>query len=96
MPERQDPQHGAQQAPLKHLSANLLEYGRLGAILTKLYFQSRVLMAQNFILSCQLRMWDAVFVYFKIQIFLIRLSYGFPLHECWPAEKSLPPLTPGR
>jgi hypothetical protein len=35
-------------------------------------------------------MWDAVFLYFKIQIFLIRLSHGFPVNECWPAERSLP------
>ncbi|HEY1788993.1 MAG TPA: hypothetical protein VGJ73_12595 [Verrucomicrobiae bacterium] len=77
---------------LKQLRTHFLEYGRMGLVLLDLYLQGRVLKAQNFILSCRLRMWDAVFVYFKIQIFFIRLSYGFPLSECWPAEKSLPPV----
>lgn len=75
------------------LRTHLAEYAALGFTLAKLYFQSRVLIAQNFILSCKLRMWDAVFVYFKIQIFLIRLSCGYPLAECWPADNSLPPVT---
>jgi hypothetical protein len=52
-----------------------------------------MLMIQNYILSCRIRMWDAVFIYFKFQIFLIRLSNGFPLDECWPAEESLPPIS---
>ena len=71
---------------IKSLRTHLAEYAGLVATLAKLYFQSRVLMAQNYILSCRLRMWDAVFVYFKIQIFLVRLSYGYPLGQCWPAE----------
>ena len=75
------------------LKTQLVEYAGLGFTLAKLYLYSRVLMAQNFILSCKLRMWDAVFVYFKIQISVIRLSCGYPLAECWPAEESLPPVT---
>lgn len=93
MPERRDSQPGGQRALLKRLWRNLPDYGRLVFILTKLYFQSRLLMIQNSILSCRLRMWDVVFVYFKIQIFLIRLSYGFPLDKCWPTENSLPPVS---
>jgi hypothetical protein len=92
MVEQQEPGLAERQAPLGRLRTHLVEYAGLGATLAKLYFQSRVLMAQNFILSCRLRMWDAVFVYFKIQIFLIRLSYGCPLADCWPSEKSLPPF----
>lgn len=91
MPEQRESQPAEPQAPSKRLRIHISEYSRLGLILVKLYLQSRALMAQNFILSCRLRMWDAVFVYFKIQIFLIRMTYGFPLDECWPAEKSLPP-----
>ncbi len=79
-------------ALLKRLFSHFLEYGRLGLILVKLYFQGRMLIAQNFILNCRLRMWGAVFLYFKVQIFFIRLSYGFPVTECWPVEKSMPPL----
>lgn len=78
---------------LRRLGAILCEYSRLILTLAKLYAQSRVLLAKNFLLSCKLRIWDAVFVYFKIQIFLIRLCYGFDLDECWPAEESLPPVT---
>jgi hypothetical protein len=83
-------QIGANQASFKRLRLNFLEYGRLGLTLIKLYVQSRVLVAQNFILSCRLRIWDIVFLYFKIQIFLIRLSHGFPISVCWPADRSLP------
>jgi hypothetical protein len=93
MPEQQDSQLGGQHALLKRLSMNLLECGRLAFTLVKLYSQSRLLMMQNFILNCRLRMWDVVFTYFKIQIFFIRLSYGFPLDKCWPAEESLPPVS---
>jgi hypothetical protein len=92
MREQQESEYPEQRSLPKQLRTHFLEYGRLGLTLAKLYFQSRVLMMQNFILSCRLRMWDAVFVYFKLQIFLVRLSYGFPLSECWPAEKSLPPV----
>jgi hypothetical protein len=87
MLEQQAPQRGNNRALLKRLWTHFLDYGRLGLTLMKLYFQSRVLITQNFILSCRLRMWDAVLLYFKIQIFLIRLANGFPLGECWPAEK---------
>jgi hypothetical protein len=92
MLERQECERADLRALLERLRTQFLEYGRLCLILAKLYFQSRVLIMQNLILTCRLRMWDAVFVYFKIQIFLIRLAHGFPLTECWPAEKSLPPL----
>jgi hypothetical protein len=93
MLEQQDSRLGGQHAPLKHLWTNLLECGRLAITLIKLYSQSRALMMQNFVLNCRLRMWDVVFIYFKIQIFFIRLSYGFSLDECWPAEESLPPVS---
>ncbi|HEX3627936.1 MAG TPA: hypothetical protein VH280_21205 [Verrucomicrobiae bacterium] len=93
MPERQDAQLGGYSAQLKRVWTNLLEYGRLVTTLAKLYVQSRVLMLQNYLLSCRLRMWDAAFVYFKLQIFFIRLSNGFPLDRCWPAEESLPPVS---
>lgn len=81
---RHEPQIAENRANLKRLWMHFLEYGRLGLTLTKLYFQSRVLLGHNFILNCRLRMWDAVFLYFKFQIFLIRLSQGFPVNECWP------------
>lgn len=87
MLERQEFQPAELRTLLKGGPARFIEYGRLGLTLMKLYFQSRILMAQNFILSCRLRMWDAIFVYCKIQIFFIRLYYGFPIGECWPAEK---------
>jgi hypothetical protein len=88
MLEQRETQPAEQRALPRQLRTHFLEYGRLGLLLAKLYFEGRMLMAQNFILSCRLRMWDAVFIYFKIQIFFVRLSYGFPINECWPAEKS--------
>jgi hypothetical protein len=91
--QQREPQPEEQPAIQKQLRSRFLEYGSLILILMKLYFQGRMLMAQNYILSCRLRMWDAVFVYFKIQIFLIRLANGFPLDQCWPTERSLPPIT---
>lgn len=93
MPEQQDSQLGGQHALSKRLCVNLLEYGQLAVTLTKLYSQSRLLMIQNFILNCRIRTWNAVFICFKIQIFLIRLSNGFPLDNCWPTEESLPPVS---
>jgi hypothetical protein len=92
MPERRESQPAEQRALPKPLRTHFSEYGRLALILAKLYFQGRMLIMQNFILSCRLRMWDVVFIYFKVQIFFVRLSYGFPIDECWPAEKSLPPV----
>lgn len=92
MPEQRELQPAESGSLLKRLRTHFLEYCRLGFTLMKLYIQSRILLTQNFILSCRLRMWDAVFVYFKIQIFIIRLANGFPLHQCWPVEKSLPPV----
>ena len=93
MVEQQEPSLAEREVLLGRLRNYLAVYTGLGFTLAKLYYQSQVLKARNFILSCRLRMWDVVFVYFKIQIFLIRLSYGSPLAECWPAEKSWPPLT---
>ncbi|MGH7940566.1 MAG: hypothetical protein ACREE6_13595 [Limisphaerales bacterium] len=77
-------------AILKRVWATCLEYGRLGLMLMNLYIQSRVLMAQNLVLSCRLRIWEAVSLYLKMQIFLIRLSCGLPINECWPTEESPP------
>jgi hypothetical protein len=92
MPERREFELADKPAPLKRLRTLFQEYGRMGFTLAKLYCHSRLLMMQNYILSCRLRLWDVVFVCFKIQIFLIRFSYGFPLDQCWPVERSLPPL----
>ena len=66
------------------LSRYLLEYIRMVALFTKLYYENRVIAAQNFILSCKLQVWALVFVSFKIEIFLTRLACGFPVSECWP------------
>jgi hypothetical protein len=62
----------------------LLEYFRMMALFTRLYYENRVIAAQNFVLSCKLQVWALVFVSFKIQIFLTRLACGFPVGECWP------------
>jgi hypothetical protein len=66
------------------LRLRVSEYGRLLVELMKLYVQSRVLMAQNFILTCKLQMWELTFLYARSQIFLVRLAHGFPLSQCWP------------
>jgi hypothetical protein len=71
---------------LAKLQAHFLEYGRLLLTFLKLYLQSRILMSQNYLLTCKLRMWDAVFFYLRVQIVLIRLTHGFPVGECWPRK----------
>lgn len=91
MPERREFELADKPALLRGMPALFQEYARMGFLLAKLYCHARVLLMHNFILSCRLRLWDAAFVYFKIQIFLIRFSHGFPLDQCWPAENSLPP-----
>jgi hypothetical protein len=69
---------------LTRLQSLFWEYSSLLVTFVKLYFQGRILMAQNYVLACKLRMWDAVFLYMRVQIFLIRFSNGFPVGECWP------------
>src|SRR5580658_8339299 len=69
---------------LAGLQRHFLEYGRLLLTFVKLYLQGRSLMAQNYILSLKLRMWDVTFFYCRVQIFFLRLSHGFPLSQCWP------------
>ena len=66
------------------LGQQLLEYAQLATLFTKLYYQNRLIAAQNFILSCKLQVWALVFFTFKVQIFLTRLAGGCPVSECWP------------
>jgi hypothetical protein len=73
-------------SPLPQLRAQFFEYGQLLMTFLKLYLQSRILMTQNYVLTCKLRMWDAVFFYMRVQIFLMRLAHGFPPGECWPRK----------
>ena len=61
-------------------------WGRLLSTLFTLYSENQVLAAQNFIVSCRLKFWTAAFLYFKVQIFLTRLAYGFPVNQCWPRK----------
>ncbi len=68
------------------LGKHFVEYGSLFLTFLSLYFQGRILMVQNFILSCKLQMWEVAFVYFKLQIFFVRLANGFPFDECWPRK----------
>ena len=71
---------------LSRLGKHFVEYGRLFLTFLHLYFQGRILVVQNFILSCKLQMWELAFVYIKLQIFFVRLSNGFPFEECWPRK----------
>lgn len=73
-------------SPLSQLRAQFLDYGSLLVTFLKLYVQGRILMSQNYVLSCKLRMWDAVFLYMKVQIFFSRLAHGFPPGQCWPRK----------
>jgi len=66
------------------LHRHVREYGRLMLLFMKLYYENRVIAAQNFILDFRLQAWEVVLVYFRIQIFLMRFSRGFPVSECWP------------
>ncbi len=76
----------------KPLRNRLWEYACLLAIFLKFYLQARFLMAQNKILSWRLQLCELPLLYLKMQVFLFRLSLGLPIAECWPAEKSLPPI----
>jgi len=69
-----------------HLGKHFVEFGRLFLTFLSLYFQGRILVAQNFVLSCKLQVWEVVFVYFKLQIFFVRLANGFPVSQCWPRK----------
>jgi hypothetical protein len=80
------PDMAAESSPFTQLRAHVFEYGRLLVTFLNLYVQGRILMARNYVLSCKLRMWDAVFLYFKVQIFLTRLFHGMPVGECWPRK----------
>ena len=71
---------------LGRLGKHFVEYGSLFLTFLSLYFQGRILMVQNFILSCKLQMWELAFVYLKFQIFFVRLANGFPFDECWPRK----------
>jgi hypothetical protein len=64
------------------------EYLRLLGIFSKLYFQARLLIIQNFMLSCRLQLCELPLTYLKVEIFIVRLSLGIPIGQCWPAEKS--------
>jgi hypothetical protein len=76
----------ADPSALTQLLRHFLEYGPLLLTLIKLYVQGRVLIAQNYVVSCRLRMLDVTFFYCRIQIFFMRLSHGFPLDQCWPRK----------
>ena len=76
----------AMPSPLSQLRTQISEYGSLLVTFLKLYVQGRILMSQNYLLSCQLRMWDAAFLYMKVQIFFMRLARGFPPGQCWPRK----------
>ena len=73
-------------SPLLQLRAQISEYGSLLVTFLKLYVQGRILMSQNYLLTCKLRMWDVVFLYLKVQIFFSRLAHGFPPGQCWPRK----------
>lgn len=64
----------------------LREFGCLFITFLKLYFQGRMLIMQNHILSFKLRMWEVVFLYLRVQIFLTRLAHGCPVGQCWPRK----------
>lgn len=62
------------------------EFGNLFITFLKLYFQGRILILQNHILSFKLQMWEVVFLYLRVQIFLTRLAHGCPVGQCWPRK----------
>ena len=66
--------------------AALKEFSGSMPLFLKLYCENRVIAAQNFILACQLQMLAVTFLYFKTQIFIKRLAYGFPFSQCWPRK----------
>lgn len=67
----------------------LREYVRLCLAFFKVYFEGRILVAQNLILTCRLQLWEITFLYLRIQIFLVRLARGFPVAECWPGNNAM-------
>lgn len=69
-----------------YFGRHLPEYAGLLAAFLKLYWQGRALMARNYVLSCQLGLWEVVFLSLRIQIFLTRLAQGFPVGQCWPRK----------
>jgi len=69
------------------------EYARLLAVFFKFYLQARLLMVQNWMLGFRLQLMELPLVYLKLEVFLVRLSLGLPLDQCWPVEKSLPPIS---
>jgi hypothetical protein len=69
---------------LKRLGWHLIEYAFLLALFLKLHYQNRKIAAQNLFLNCKLQLWALAFFTFKVQIFLTRLAWGFPVSECWP------------
>jgi hypothetical protein len=87
MLEQQNFQFSPEYAPRRTSRTRLLEYAGLLALFLKLYFQARLLMAQNYLLSCRLQLCELPLIYLKIEIFIVRLSLGFPLAQCWPVEK---------
>jgi hypothetical protein len=73
-------------APNTSLRSHFLEYVRLVILFARLHCENRRIAAQNFLLSCRLQLWQVAFVYFRIQIFCIRLAHGFPVSQCWPRK----------
>lgn len=69
-----------------YFGRQLPEYARLLGTFLKLYCQARLLMAQNYLLSCKLRAWEVVFLYLRVRIFFVRLAHGLPMGQCWPRE----------
>jgi len=66
--------------------AALKDFSSSMPLFFKLYYENRMIAAQNLILACQLQMLVVTFLYFKAQIFVKRLAYGFPFSECWPKK----------
>lgn len=90
MLEQQDFEFAGEAPAPRRTGSRYGEYARLLAIFFKLYLQARLLMVQNRMLNFRLQLWELPLVYLKIEVFLVRLSLGFPLSQCWPAEKSSP------
>jgi hypothetical protein len=88
MLEQQVFQFAGESSAPKRVGSRFGEYARLLAIFLKFYFQARVLMVQNWMLAWRLQLLELPLVYLKFEIFLIRLSQGFPIGECWPGQKS--------
>lgn len=78
------PELSLSSTPNANLRSHFLEYVRMVALFTRLYYENRLIAIQNFILSCKLQGWALVFLSYKVQIFFTRLAYGRPVSECWP------------